>query len=110
VDALTLNYSADEHRSYIGYENAAQFEPLVKKQAADAAMGAERLRSKFSTIWTTASELVSVAEFLERQGRPGGWPTFDAAIASGLCGDLERSRSFLKTTITSFENWGAGST
>jgi hypothetical protein len=101
-DFLSLDDLQTDVRSHIEFENPAQFEPLALKQAADAAAGSLRLRSRFGTISATAKDLMAYAESLREEGRPGGWPAYHAAVSAGICGDAAASRSLFEAAIESF--------
>jgi len=102
-DFLSLDDLQTDLRSHIEFESPAQFEPLAIKQAADAAEQSLQLRARFGTIAATAAQLTAYAESLQRKGRPAGWPAYNAAVASGICGDATRSSSLFEAAIKSFE-------
>jgi hypothetical protein len=78
---------------FIPFENAEQFMPLVAHMAARAAQEILALREKFNSFATIHTYLIThVRE---------GWPTYHAAVAAGLIGDITSARSLFQR----FDAW-----
>jgi hypothetical protein len=107
-DFISLDEFQGDIRSYIEFETPEQFEPLATKQAADAVGGSRRLRARFSTIGTAATDLISRAESFLRERGSTGWPAYNAAVAAGICGDPATAGSLFEVVLENFEGSRVG--
>jgi hypothetical protein len=100
-DGLSFDRPVAGERSFIAFDTPEAFTALAAEQARAAARTSAELDATFSSIKQTADVL---RRDLER-GRPGGWPGFHAAVASGLSGDTDSARQLLEETIDSSTTW-----
>lgn len=78
-----LSFDVSERADgFASYETDSQFAPLARGLAELAALEAEKLGSRFRSIDATATELVAHQASM----RDGGWPRYDAGMASGIAG------------------------
>jgi hypothetical protein len=85
-EVLSFDYMFERQNRFVEFEDAGQFTPLAKKLAGQAAEESRALETLFAGMHSTAAELVERAKALR------GWPTFDAAVATGLIGDMATSK------------------
>jgi hypothetical protein len=76
-----------EDAGFISFKSVEQFTPLIAAMAERAAREILKLRRKFKSIDHIYEHL------LTRAGR-NGWPTYHAAVAAALTGDIARARWF----------------
>ncbi len=80
-------------------ESEPQWHGVVQELVRQAVAEVQRYRELLPDLAAAARECVQneelrVADLRERDGHlevPAGWPTWDAAVASGLAGDIERA-------------------
>jgi len=102
---LTFSYSLDRQKPWIAFENAEQFTPLAEALARQAAEESRQLQSLFADIRSTAATLIAEEDAFANAGRGGGWPAFDAAVASGLAGEMGTSRKLFGDAYDSLVDW-----
>lgn len=100
TDALAFNWLVQDARTFIRFEDEAQFTILAAEQAGHAAMMASEMESGFASLDRITEKLVARAS-----GDAGGWAAFHAGVASGLVGDRARARVFFDQTLDGFRNW-----
>ena len=101
TDSLSFDRPVDHVRTFIKFEDAQTFDGLAWGQAQTAALTSAELDTTFQDIQATAKILIAD----QREGRPGGWPSFHAAMAAGLSGDCSTAQRLLQETIASFSEW-----
>jgi len=72
---------------FIPYESNKQFAPLVERMAARAAQEVQALRLKLPSF-------ASVMNFIKNRATRDSWPTYDAAVACALAGEISAARQF----------------
>lgn len=95
---LSFDYfHPDQTKPFIEFFDAAQFKPLARDLAEQAARDSERLIQQFDSLSSTASVLIK--EELALPCRPKGWRAFHAAVAAGLIGNIVTSRRLFQPLI-----------
>lgn len=78
-----LSFDVSERADgFAEYESDSQFTPLARGLADIAVLEAEKLGARFRSIDATATELIPH----QAQMREGGWPRYNAGMASGIAG------------------------
>ena len=102
-DILSFDFSIEREREWMAFDDGADFESLAERLATRAASESQQLQAKFSSVSTTASVLVADAA-LKMESRVG-WPTFNAAMAAGMSGDMTTAGSLFDATRISLCAW-----
>ena len=104
-EILSFDYRVQRQQPWIKFEDVAQFGPLVDQLAQQAAKESRQLEAKIGDIRSAAAVLVAEETAYANEGRGGGWPAFNAAIASGIVGDMVIAR---KLFSSAYHSIGAG--
>lgn len=75
--------------SFVSFETAEQFTPLITELAQTAAVEIQKVRKRFNSFYDILNCIAA-----EARRKPDFWSIFDAAIAHGLTGDLATSRQY----------------
>lgn len=81
--------------AFVPFENVAQFLTPITELTQIAAVEIHKIRERFKSF---ADILDYISTQAER--KPDFWPTFDAAIAFGLSGDIAISRRYFNQAVT----------
>jgi hypothetical protein len=86
---LWLRYGGNDYHprphSFIAFESADQFTPLIEHMAAVAAQSVLEMRSRFRT-------LADINRFFGERISQEGFPVYRAAVTAGLAGDVVTAR------------------
>jgi hypothetical protein len=74
---------------FIPFKTVEQFAPQINKMAARAAQELSILREKFKSF-------SDVYQYITSHASRDSWPTYNAAVACGLVGDITASRRFFE--------------
>lgn len=97
--SLSFDYfHPDQTRPFIEFFDAAQFTPLARDLAKQAARDSERLVQQFDSLSSIASALIK-EELASPPDRAAGWSAFHAAVAAGLAGNILTSRRLFQQLI-----------
>jgi len=83
-----------EEAGFIRFESVEQFTPLIVQMASCAAQQVLRLREKYKS-------LADIRKHLVARAARNGLPSYHAAVAAGLVGDMVTAREFFHR----LENW-----
>jgi hypothetical protein len=100
TDALSFDWLMQDTRTFIRFEDEAQFSASAAEQAGQAATVAGELDSGFASLAQITEKLV-----VRANGGRNGWAAFHAGVASGLNGDAAAARAFFDRTLDSFKDW-----
>ncbi len=80
--AVTLGYQFSYRAgSFVPFENAEQFTPLIAKLAATAAVEVQNVRERFSSF-------TKIHDHIIMEDHRAAWPGYNAGVACGLAGNI----------------------
>jgi hypothetical protein len=91
-DHWTFDYG-NRVADFEAFQSAVQFTPLAESLAARAAQEVQALRQKFSSLSDVAGHLTAHVADPEQ---PQWWPTYHAAVAAGIAGDVTTSKQLFR--------------
>jgi hypothetical protein len=75
------------------YKDDTQFRPLAEELARQAVTWSQEIESQLSDFRHSADTLIALDA---QPPQRGGWPSFNAAIASGMAGDMAVAQPLFK--------------
>lgn len=104
-DILSFDYMVERSKPWIDFKDIDQFGPLAERLAHQAADESRELQEIFTDLGSTAATLVAKHSVLADAGRGGGWPAFNAAISTGVAGDMATASRLLNSAYDSIGAW-----
>ncbi|MGD0143391.1 MAG: hypothetical protein ABSC92_09540 [Rhizomicrobium sp.] len=104
-ESLSFDYCLERKKPWIAFEDTAQFSLLADRLAQQAARESQQLAAQITNIQALAVLLVAKEGASANEGGGGGWSALNAAVASGMCGDMDSGRKYFASAYASIGGW-----